>query len=496
MSLHASEIALIVTRIDRTLRGAVVREVLSERTSNRVALTFRGIGENHYFRICLDPTFCRIGRVTERPQCADVPHPFVMLLRKTLVGKRLTALTALDGDRVVRLSLQSLTEQNYLLLELTARHANMFLLHADESIGGSFFPNRSELRKLIPGEPYVPPLFQAPALSTNRFEKAADPETAIESYYLQKEADAAVDDMRTHLLRTVTTARKKAEKLIRALAVDLDNATQSEALSTAAEVLKANLGQIEKGRTKFDGTDFNGQPITIRLDPKLGPVENMKRMFDKASRLRRAAPPIEARIAEVSAQAARLCEQESQILQAEAETLRGMIEDEMFSGRPRNKAASPKSPNANIRLPYREFSISSGRPARVGRGAKDNDDLTLRHAKPDDLWLHVRNARGSHVVVPMGRKEDPHPDMLIDAAHLAAHFSSLKGQTDVEVLYTRRRYVQKKKGSAPGTVQLLKEKCINLRVEEERIRRLLHGQPVFNPTNNTVPHTPLPGDDE
>ena len=107
------------------------------------------------------------------------------------------------------------------------------------------------------------------------------------------------------------------------------------------------------------------------------------------------------------------------------------------------------------------------------------DLLTLRHTKPDDLWLHVRNAPGSHVTVPMGRKEDPHPALLVDAAHLAAHFSTLKGSADVEVIYTRRRYVQKQKGAAPGSVRLLREKCIVLRAEPDRIDRLLHGEAVY-----------------
>jgi predicted ribosome quality control (RQC) complex YloA/Tae2 family protein len=76
----------------------------------------------------------------------------------------------------------------------------------------------------------------------------------------------------------------------------------------------------------------------------------------------------------------------------------------------------------------------------------------------------------------MGRNEDPLPDLLVDAAHLAAHFSTLKGDSDVEVIYTRRRYVQKPRGAAHGSVRLLREKTINLRVEPSRLEKILRGQ--------------------
>jgi predicted ribosome quality control (RQC) complex YloA/Tae2 family protein len=201
----------------------------------------------------------------------------------------------------------------------------------------------------------------------------------------------------------------------------------------------------------------------------------MNRLFDKARRLNRAVNPIETRIAGVNALIENLIQQEAETLAADGDTLLASV------GQPHSKSTSKtsKSRGTQERLPYREFTVFSGRPARVGRTARDNDILTLRHAKPDDLWLHVRNAPGSHVVVPMGRKEDPHPRLLIDAAHLAVHFSSLKGQSDVEVLYTRRRYVQKRKGASPGTVRLIKEKSITLRVEEDRILKILHGESVY-----------------
>jgi predicted ribosome quality control (RQC) complex YloA/Tae2 family protein len=139
----------------------------------------------------------------------------------------------------------------------------------------------------------------------------------------------------------------------------------------------------------------------------------------------------------------------------------------------RRKRSGRRDP-VPLRLPFHEIAISGGRSARVGRSAADNDALTLRFARPEDLWLHVRGQKGSHVVVPMGRGEEPSGDILVDAAHLAAHFSDARDQTDVEVIYTRRRHVQKPKGSPPGSVRLLREKTIFLRVDSGRLKRILN----------------------
>jgi predicted ribosome quality control (RQC) complex YloA/Tae2 family protein len=109
----------------------------------------------------------------------------------------------------------------------------------------------------------------------------------------------------------------------------------------------------------------------------------------------------------------------------------------------------------------------------VGRGAKDNDDLTLHVARPYHLWLHAKGTTGAHVVVTLKKGESCPAELLVDAAHLAAHFSDARGEKVVEVTYVQKRYVRKPRGAAPGSVQVDREKVIVLRVEAERLARLL-----------------------
>jgi predicted ribosome quality control (RQC) complex YloA/Tae2 family protein len=140
------------------------------------------------------------------------------------------------------------------------------------------------------------------------------------------------------------------------------------------------------------------------------------------------------------------------------------------------KEEARKRRQAGVRLPYREFMTGDSSAVLVGRGAADNDRLTLRVARPHDLWLHARGVTGAHVVVRLAKGKSCSPDALVDAATLAAHFSDLRGESVVDVLYTPRRFVHKRKGSPVGSVTLEREKVMPVRIEAARLQRLLENE--------------------
>src|SRR5262249_23503802 len=104
------------------------------------------------------------------------------------------------------------------------------------------------------------------------------------------------------------------------------------------------------------------------------------------------------------------------------------------------------------RLPYREYRSAAGEAIWVGRGAKDNDVLTFRHARGADLWLHCLDAAGAHVVVPLRAGKPVSEATFLDAATLAAHYSRLAGEAQVDVLYTHVKNLRRPKGAHPGRV--------------------------------------------
>jgi predicted ribosome quality control (RQC) complex YloA/Tae2 family protein len=126
-----------------------------------------------------------------------------------------------------------------------------------------------------------------------------------------------------------------------------------------------------------------------------------------------------------------------------------------------------------VRVAFRTFVARSGAKILVGKGAADNDTLTLHVAKPHDLWLHAKDRAGAHVVVPLGKGKSCPAEDLVDAAHLAAHFSDARDEKAVDIQYLPRRYVRKPKGSAPGAVVVDREKVLPLRFDSALLRRLL-----------------------
>jgi predicted ribosome quality control (RQC) complex YloA/Tae2 family protein len=119
--------------------------------------------------------------------------------------------------------------------------------------------------------------------------------------------------------------------------------------------------------------------------------------------------------------------------------------------------------------PFRRFTSSDGLAIYVGRNARENDELTFGVAKNDDLWLHARGTPGSHVVVRLEKGADVPPETLRDAATLALLYSDLKKSGKGDIIYTRRKWVKKAKGQAPGAVTVSQEKSVFVALDKARL---------------------------
>ena len=110
----------------------------------------------------------------------------------------------------------------------------------------------------------------------------------------------------------------------------------------------------------------------------------------------------------------------------------------------------------------RRYRSSDGFEVLVGKGARDNDNLTFRVARPNDLWLHAGDYPGSHVVVRNSGKDDIPHRTIIEAAQLAAKFSQASKDAKVTIHYARRKYLTKPKGAAPGLVRMSSFKTLTV----------------------------------
>jgi predicted ribosome quality control (RQC) complex YloA/Tae2 family protein len=122
--------------------------------------------------------------------------------------------------------------------------------------------------------------------------------------------------------------------------------------------------------------------------------------------------------------------------------------------------------------PFRRFESADGLPIYVGRNAKENEDLSLKFAHSEDLWLHAHGVPGSHVVIRLENDASVPPETLKDAATLALLYSDLKKSGKGKVIYTKRKYVKKAKGRPPGTVIVTQEKAVHVSLDRARLDRL------------------------
>lgn len=115
--------------------------------------------------------------------------------------------------------------------------------------------------------------------------------------------------------------------------------------------------------------------------------------------------------------------------------------------------------------PYRQFNLEEGYVLYVGRNSANNDQLTMRFAKQNDLWLHVRGQSGSHCVLraPTSANSKVPKRILEQAASIAAYYSSARNASWTPVVYTLKKHVRKPKGAAVGAVVLEREEVIMAR---------------------------------
>ena len=111
--------------------------------------------------------------------------------------------------------------------------------------------------------------------------------------------------------------------------------------------------------------------------------------------------------------------------------------------------------------PFRIFAVDGGFQVLAGKSSENNDMLTMKYAKPNDLWFHSRGSSGSHVVLKVNSAQgEPSKRAIHQAASIAAYYSKMKNASSVPVAMTEKKFVRKPKGAPAGTVVLEREKVI------------------------------------
>lgn len=336
---------------------------------------------------------------------------------------------------------------------------------------------------------------RAAALAHPRFSDASEPaRAALEARGLELAralADDAIEVHRADVLDALRRARQKIERRREAIRGDLAKIAQADVIAGQAQWLVGEAARAPRGAKELVVTDWStgeAVPIVVPLDPAKSAREQVEAMFKRAKRLRLGARIAEDRLGQADTQLVAVALAEDGV--RAAATL-GAIDEaarEAKKAAPREVAlreggvpagaGAAKAKKKGGRTPFRTFVARSGRKLLVGKGAADNDALTLKVARPHDLWLHAKDRTGAHVIVALDKGQTCPAEDLVDAAHLAAHFSDAREEKVVDVQYTDRRYLRKPKGSPPGFVIVDREKVLVLRVQPEVLSALLEREEV------------------
>lgn len=275
----------------------------------------------------------------------------------------------------------------------------------------------------------------------------------------------------TRLREALEERRDRAAKKIRALEAEVDTVRDPEELRQLGHLLLARKSGIPSGVEEVRLEDFTGETVRLQLDPTLDAIGNAEAYYDRARRLERAAAELPKRIAK----ARRRITAYEEGLERLAADGPGEALWKLAGGRQRvlRPGGGKGAGDRPERLPYRVYRTSSGREIRVGRSAKGNDDLTFHHSAPEDIWLHVRQSPGSHVILRWGRKDQNPPESdIAEAALVAAVHSQARGSRVVPVAWTRRKYVRKPRKAGPGTVAPERTETVFVQPDAQRVKEM------------------------
>ncbi len=275
----------------------------------------------------------------------------------------------------------------------------------------------------------------------------------LETFYGKRETADQLKQTAATLRKAVNTHLARLRKKTALRQNDLAACADRERLRICGELLKANLHAVERGATFVDLPNYYDPqlaPLRIPLQPALSPAANAAKYFKDYKKSYTAEQTLTRLIAEDGAEIAYLESVLDALDRAETAADLAEIRDELLSGgylRRQEKGAKRK-PQASRPLCYRS---SEGFRILVGRNNRQNDALTLSTADKRDLWFHVKNIPGSHVIVVCGG-DTPGEATLREAAALAAYHSRARQSSGVPVDYTPVKFVKKPAGARPGMV--------------------------------------------
>ncbi len=290
----------------------------------------------------------------------------------------------------------------------------------------------------------------------------------LDEFYTKKDTEERLRQKKANLVKSVNTAISRTERKIDIYEGDIRSAENYDVYRIKGELITANVYRIKSGDKETTLENYyeeNCPLIKISLDENLSPAANAQQYFKKYRKKKSTYENANRNMTDALSELEYLKSVETLLANCTDTADIAQIREELAVSGYLNQTANNK-PNKKGQKNRNEakhlvVTVSDGYEVWVGKNNLQNDLITGKLAAANDIWLHVKNAPGSHVILRTSLMGGEFTKASIeDAARLAAIHSSYKNPTKAEVDFTRVKYVKKPAGSRPGKVIYTNQKTI------------------------------------
>ena len=290
----------------------------------------------------------------------------------------------------------------------------------------------------------------------------------LDTFYKDKAERDRVNQQASELIRRVENELEKNRKKLGKQEEELLATENAEEFRQKGELLTTFLNQVPNDQDQVELDNYyTGKKIIISLDKALTPNQIAQRYFKRYQKLKEAVKHLTSLIEETRTTILYLESVETALAQASlteiAEIREELIQTGFIRRRQREKIQKRQKPEKYLSTDGQTIIL-------VGRNNLQNDELTFKIAKKDELWFHAKDIPGSHVVITGNLQ--PSDEVKTDAAELAAYFSKARLSNLVQVDMIETRKLNKPTGGKPGFVTYTGQKTLRVTPDEEKIKSM------------------------
>ncbi|TDT68528.1 putative ribosome quality control (RQC) complex YloA/Tae2 family protein [Hypnocyclicus thermotrophus] len=283
----------------------------------------------------------------------------------------------------------------------------------------------------------------------------------LNNYISTTISSVKINKLKQNYLKVITNKIKKNNNIIKNIIKEKEKYSDYEKYKNIGDILAANLYSIKPYQKNIELFDFyNNQNITIHLDENLTPQENLNIYYKKYNKLKKKLEYNIIREEEIKKELEYLFTLKNFIVLADNLNTLISIEDELIEQnilKRKIKKNNRKKRKNTINI---EYIIVDNFKIYFGKNNKENEYITFKLADKNDIWLHIKDIPGSHVII---KGENPSENIILEAAKIAAKYSKINSG-NITIDYTQKKYVKKIPNSKPGFVTYSNFKSIFLKI--------------------------------